>query len=81
MSDHVHPFVHRGEKLDLTSMQSLYDNVWVQVDRSCALLLDDQSLPEDTQQKIDIIVANVLIIFTLIAVFSNIALFEYLIGG
>ena len=61
-------------------MELLYDNVWAQVDRSCALLLDDQGLPEDSQQKMDIVVANVLIIFTLIAVFSNIALFEYLIG-
>ena len=72
--------MHRGEKLDFSSMQLLFDIVWVQVDRSCALLLDDQSLPEDSQQKLDIVVANVLIIFTLIVVFSNIALFEYLIG-
>ena len=80
MSNNFHLLMHRGEKLDFSSMQLLFDIVWVQVDRSCALLLDDQSLPEDSQQKLDIVVANVLIIFTLIVVFSNIALFEYLIG-
>lgn len=61
-------------------MQLLYETAWVQVDRSCALLLEGQSLHEDSERKMDIVVANALIIFTLIAVFSNIALFEYLIG-
>ena len=60
-------------------MEQLYDTVWVQVDNSCALLLDSQDLCEDSQQKIDVIVANLLIILTVIAVFSNIALFELLI--
>jgi hypothetical protein len=67
-------------KFSSVSMKQLCDIMWAQVDKSCALLLASWNPCESSQEKADVIFANLFIILTVIAVFSNIALFELLVG-
>ena len=73
-------YIRRNQVTEATSVAdsliSLYDAIGKQVDKSCDLLLDDN---KNSFQKLDGIVANFIIILTLIALFSNIALVEYLL--